>query len=233
MLGRFHELSLLAGDIGSSWQRWLSLGFAAGEAGDVWKHPYGVVACNGLAVGLHAHGEEPVCVTFVRAGVDELEQELSNRLLGTERVQLGENVFNLLELREPGGMLLRVQEARSFSPPAEPPAVTALGRFRKLSLPCQDFAEVRGFWERLDMELRDIEQPWEGLVLEGLPLAYHDAGMLAECALVFDHAGENLDDEALREATLGNTHSVPRLRVRHRLLRTPERLALVLLGPAT
>lgn len=231
MLGRFLEVSLLTPDIGSSWQRWLSLGFASGEAGDVWPHPYGVVACQGLAVGLHARAAEPVCLSFVRAGVDELDQELSARLLGVERAVLGADVFNLLELREPGGLLLRVQEARSFSPPAELPRTTALGRFRTLSLPCHDLAEARGFWERLDFGVHDIESPWDGLVIEGLPLACHAPDLLDEPLLVFDQAGEDLDAEALRESMLGTPRGLPALRGRrHRFLHTPEKLAVLLLG---
>jgi hypothetical protein len=234
VLGRFLELSVLTPDIGASWQRWLSLGFASGEAGDVWSHPYGVVACQGLAVGLHAAAAEPLCVSFVRAGVEELEQELSNRMIGIERAQLGADVFNLIELREPGGMLLRVQEARTFSPATQLPHSTALGRFRALSLPSHDLAEARGFWERLDVEVRDITHPWDGIAVEGMSLACHERGMLDEPVLVFDQAGEDLDAEALRESMLGNPGGVPALRGRrHRLLRTPEKVALLLLGPAS
>lgn len=231
MLGRFLEVSLLAPDIGASWQRWLSLGFASGEAGDVWPHPYGVVACQGLAVGLHARAAESLCLSFVRPGVDELDQELANRLMGTERTQLGADVFNLLELREPGGLLLRVQEARSFSPPADPPRTTALGRFRMLSLPCPDLAEARGFWERLDMEVHDITSPWDGITVEGLPLACHEPDLLDKPVLVFDQAAADLDAEALRESVLGTPRGLPGLRGRrHRLLHTPEKLAILLLG---
>jgi hypothetical protein len=232
MLGRFHELSLLTADIAGSWERWLSLRFAAGEAGDVWKHPYGVVACEGLSVGLHASGEEPVCVTFVRPDVAGLEKKLSNRLIGVDRAQLGAEEFNLLELREPGGVLLRIQEARSFSPPADQPVATALGCFRALSLPSLDLAEARSFWERLDIEVQEIDDPWEGLAVSGLPLACHDGAVLDEPVLLFDLVADNLDDEALREAMLGSARTVPALRGRrHRLMRTPERLAVLLLGP--
>jgi hypothetical protein len=234
VIGRFLELSLPTADIGAAWQRWLSLGFTAGEAGDVWKHPYGVVACEGLAVGLHAvAGDAPLCVSFVRSGVEKLERELSHRLIGIERAQLGGDVFNLLELYEPGGTLLRVQEARSFSPPAEMPRNTSLGRFRALSLPCPDLDEARGFWERLDLEVRDIQLPWDGLAIAGLPIACHGNDLLEEPVLVFDQAGDSIDDEALREAMLGAPRAVPGLRAkRHRLLRTRERLAILLLGAA-
>jgi hypothetical protein len=231
MIGRFHELSLRSGDIGGAWQRWLALGFAAGEAADVWRHPYGVVACEGLAIGLHAAAEEPLCVSFVRSGVAELERDLSNRLIGVERAQLGVDVFNMLELREPGGVLLRVLEARSFSPPAETPPETALGRFRALSLPCTDFAEARAFWERLELEVEAIEHPWEGLAVSGLPITCHDGAVLDNAVLVFDQARHDIDNEALRESVLGSGRILTALHgLRHRMLRTPEHLGLLLLN---
>jgi hypothetical protein len=232
MLGRFLEVSLVTRDTGSAWQRWLGLGFAIAEAGDVWPHAYGVVTCEGLAIGLHAAGDEPFVVTFVRPEVAQLERDLATRMIGMERVQTGAHVFNLLELREPGGTLLRVQEARSFSMPQVPPQSTALGRFRALSLPVADLAEARGFWERLDRDVHDIFDPWEGIAIDGLPLLCHPAEFLDEPALLFDLAGDDLDDEALRREVLGAAHALPALRRRrHRLLRTPERLALLLLDP--
>src|SRR5690606_9004620 len=185
MLGRFLELSLVVPDTGTAWQRWLDLGFADAEVGDIWPHAYGVVACEGMAIGLHAAGNEPVCVTLVRPEVAALERTLADRLIGIARTQLGSEVFNLLELREPGGALLRVQEARSFSPPAELPARIDLGVFRALSLPCPDLAEARGFWERLDYEVRDVDEPWPALAIQTLPLACHGAATCREPLLIF------------------------------------------------
>src|SRR5690606_17883446 len=186
MLGRFLELSLVVPDTGAAWQRWLALGFATAEAGDIWTHPYGVVACEGLSVGLHAAGDEPVCLTFVRPEVAKLERELADRLIGIERAQLDSEAFNLLELREPGGTLLRVQESRTFSAPAEMPPATTAGVFRTISLPCPDLAEARGFWERLDLDVRDISEPWDGIAIDALPIACHDQSTCRDLLLIFD-----------------------------------------------
>lgn len=225
MLGRFLELSLVVPDTGAAWQRWLELGFAAGEAGDIWPHAYGALACEGMAIGLHAVGDDPVCVSFVRPEVAALERALADRLIGLERSTLGPDVFNLLELREPGGTLLRVQESRTFSAPAELPARTEVGVFRALSLPCPDLAEARGFWERLDHEVRDTEEPWPALHIEGLPLACHDAAVWRQPLLLFDGSGgDPLAAAAARLPALGGRA--------HRLLRTPDGVALLELGPA-
>jgi hypothetical protein len=232
MLGRFLEISLLAPDIGAAWQRWQALGFTAAETGDVWPHAYGVVACEGLAIGLHAAGDEPLCLTFVRPEVAALADELSTRLIGMERTQLGSHVFNVVELREPGGALLRVQEARSFSTPADAPRHTALGTFRGLSLPCTDLAEARGFWERLDMELHDVADPWEGLTVSGLPIACHERTVLPAPLLVFE-LEDTLDAAALRDAGLTAARPLAALGNRsHRVLRDATGLMVLVLEAA-
>jgi hypothetical protein len=228
MLGRFLELSLVVPDTGTSWQRWLGLGFAGAEAGDIWPHAYGVVACEGVAVGLHAAGGESPFISFVRPEVAQLERELADRLLGVEHARLGDDEFNLIELREPGGTLLRVQEARTFSAPAEVPARTSLGVFDALSLPCPDLAEARGFWERLGYEVRDIEQPWPGLAVESLPLACHEVSTSRDVLLVFDGPVE-----AGAIARLGIAPArLPALRHRaHSLLHVADGVGLLGLAP--
>lgn len=227
MLGRFLELSLVVPDSGTAWQRWMELGLAPGEAGDIWPHAYGALACEGLAIGLHAAGDEPVAISFVRPEVATLERALADRLIGIDRAQVDAEAFNLLELREPGGALLRVLETRTFSPPAELPARTELGVFRALSLSCPDLAEARGFWERLDLEVREQEEPWPSLAIDTLPLACHESHDFRQPLLIFDGSGQPEGAAGLPFSTL------PALRGRpHRLLRTPEGVGLLELGPA-
>ena len=52
MLGRFLELALASADTGEVWQQYQKLGFVPAETGDIWSHAYGVVACQGLAIGV-------------------------------------------------------------------------------------------------------------------------------------------------------------------------------------
>jgi hypothetical protein len=230
MLGRFLELALLTDDPGTSWHAFRRLGFADATSGDVLTHPYGVVAAEGLALGLHAKGDEPSLV-FVRPDVAALERELSGRFIDVESVRLGSDVFNELALREPGGTLLRVIEARTFSPPAELPARTALGRFLAISLPCGDLAEARGFWERLGMDVDDATQPWESLAIKGLPIACHETASCRELVVLFD-ATTARSDADLRDAGLSIGRPLPALRHRgHRLVRGVEGLAMLLLDP--
>lgn len=230
MLGRFLEVALVTDDPGSGWSELQQLGFAGATSGDIWTHAYGVVACEGLAIGLHASGEEPFSLNFVLPEVAALDRELTNRLIDVESTRLGSDVFNELCLREPGGVLLRVIAARTFSPPLDLPERTAFGRFHGVSLPCADLAEARGFWERLDTDVQAGSEPWESLHISGLPIAYHDSGDFKEPALLFD-GDAAWDNDALRAAGISIGRPVPALRDHgHRVLRSAEGLSILLIA---
>jgi len=227
MLGKFLELALVSADTGGAWQQYQQLGFVPAETGDIWSHAYGVVACQGLAIGLHAAADEPQSIVFVRPDVAALHRELAARGVEAEQARLGADAFNELTLREPGGMAIRVLEARSFSPPLELPEQTRLGRFLSLSLPCADMEEVAAFWSRLDMPTHTVTDPWDGMAVAGTPLAYHARRNLAEPALLF--CSSQLPDTGwVKEAGLRPAKSLPALRHReHSLLRDPAGLAAV------
>jgi hypothetical protein len=231
ILGRFLEIGLASPDPQESWQHFQHLGFAQAVAGDVWPHAYGVVSCENLALGLHAGGAEPLTLYFVRENVRALHRELSVFGFDIEQANLAADAFNELQLRDPTGVALRVLEARSFSPAAETPRLTALGHFRALSLPCHDLEEVAEFWSRLGASLSECHSPWPGVQLDhDAPLAYHARSDFAEAALLFDGAGA-VDVHRLQQAGLVPARPLPSLRERaHRLLRGAEGLAMVVLG---
>ena len=232
MLGRFLEVALVTDDPGSGWSELQQLGFAGATSGDIWTHAYGVVACEGLAIGLHAVGTEPFSLNFVLPDVAALDRELTNRLIDVESTRLGSDVFNELCLREPGGVLLRVTAARTFSPPLDMPERTAFGRFRGVSLPCADLAEARGFWERLDMDVQACSDPWESIHITGLPISCHETGNLKEPVLLFD-GDAAWGNDALRAAGMSIGRPVPALRDHeHRLLRSAEGLSILVIAPA-
>lgn len=185
LLGRFLELSLVTADTGDAWQQYQKLGFESASTGDIWPHAYGVVTCENLAIGLHAAGEEALSITFVRPEVAALHRELSAGQVQIEHARLGADVFNELTLREPGGVALRVLEARSFSPPQQTPQQTALGQFVSLSLPGRDIDAAQEFWHGLGHECVPMTEPWEGLRICGVPLSIHPRRVLPEPALIF------------------------------------------------
>jgi hypothetical protein len=228
MLGRFLELALVVDDPGAAWQRYQKCGFTAAETGDIWKHAYGVVACRGFALGLHARGAEHFSIAFVRPDVAALHRGLADSGVQIEQARLGSDVFNELALREPGGRLLKVLEARSFSPPAELPQQTQLGTFISLSLPGRDLAEAADFWRLMGYAVESIQDPWEGFTVPGTPLAYHHRRTLPEPALLFNGAGSF--DIRNVDGTLLPDFAVDALDREHSVLRTPEDLAVILLG---
>lgn len=189
MLGQFLEIAQVTADTGESWQQLQALGFAPASAGDIWPHAYGVVACEGLALGLHAQGADELGVVFVRPEVAALHRELVALDIEVEAARLGSDVFNELTLREPGGVALRVLEARTFSPPSRVPARTALGRFVGLSLPCRDIEAARGFWQALGYATTASDTSLEGFAITGTPLACHPRQAMREPVLVFRGSG--------------------------------------------
>jgi len=230
MLGRFLELAMVVEDAGTAWQRYQQLGFAPAPAGDVWNHAYGVVTCRDFALGLHARGEEPMSLVFVRPDVAALHRDLGDMGLQVEQARLGSDVFNELALREPGGVLLRVLEARSFSPPPELPENTQLGRFCGISLPCRDLAKAAGFWQQLGLQTHSRNDPWEGFTVQGLPVACHARRNFPEPALLFQlpadqHGGIIGATDLRRETALTSLGER-----QHSLLRSAEDLALIVLG---
>jgi hypothetical protein len=229
MFGRFLELAIVTAAPLDAWSQLRQLGFADAITREVWTHAYGVAAIRGIAIGLHGGSDETFSLHFVRPEVAALHRELDACGIDIESAQLGSDVFNAVALREPGGMLIRVLEAATFSSPVDLPARAALGSFRALSLPCVDFEAVREFWEKLGLGTRDIDAPWEGIEIDGTPLAYHASASFREAALCFDTGeAQPFDWQA---AGLQSARPIPSLRGRaHHLLRGPEGIAIVVMG---
>jgi hypothetical protein len=232
MLGRFLEIALVTADTGGTWQQLQKLGFEPASTGDIWPHAYGVVACEGLAIGLHAKGDEPFSVVFVRPEVAALHRELTALGIEVESARLGSDVFNELWLRDPEGTALRVIEARSFSPPALLPARTAAGSFRWLSLPCQDIDAGLRFWSSLGAQCTPIEQPFAGFTIGQSSLACHERRVSAGPLLVFDAPADNAR-ELLEGAGFATRPRLAALAdAPHRVARGPEGLTLLMLEAA-
>src|SRR5579862_4710643 len=69
LLGTFHEISVVADDMGEAVEFYERLGFRQAPTGDTFSHPYGVLTDGRLFIGLPRRtGPSPV-LTFVRPGV--------------------------------------------------------------------------------------------------------------------------------------------------------------------
>jgi hypothetical protein len=232
MLGRLLEVALVAGDTGDTWQQLQKLGFEPASTGDIWPHAYGVVACDGLAIGLHAKGDEPFSVVFVRPEVAALHRELAALGIEVEAARLGSDVFNQLWLRDPDGTALHVIEARSFSPPARLPARTAAGTFRWISLPSQDLDAALRFWSSLGAACTPIEEPFAGFTIGGTSLACHERRVSASPLLVFDAPAEDTSQLLASAGFAMRPRLAALVDAPHRVARGPEGLTLLMLESA-
>ena len=94
-----------------------------------------------------------------------------------------------------------------------------------------DLAEARSFWERLDYEVDDIDDPWDGIAVAGLPVGCHAAADLAHPVLLYESAGAGGLPEFPHEPGITTAPPLRALGARaHRLLRFREGFAVLQLA---
>jgi len=145
MLGRFLEYAVFAPDPAASLEFYARLGFTPASVGEARAHAYAVVTDGRITLGLH--GEETYAtpaITFVRAHVLKALDELERRGCPVEFSHLGNDVFNEIGWRDPGGHLLRLIEARTFSPVKRADSERSLcGYFQEIALPSPELAQAK------------------------------------------------------------------------------------------
>lgn len=165
MLGRFLELTLRAPRILESWQFYQRLGFTPATVGETWAHGYAVVTDGRIAIGLHDADVPHPALTFVRPDLSRHLATLESRGVEFESRVLGDDQFNEATFTLPDGQLVRLLEARTFSPPPRPP-MSALGWFEEYALPVADLARARDAWEALGfVAAAEADEPWPHLAL--------------------------------------------------------------------
>jgi catechol 2,3-dioxygenase-like lactoylglutathione lyase family enzyme len=188
LFGRFLELALPTADIAASVQFYERLGFRQHPTGDAWPHPYGVLGDGRIHLGLHQTDAFGLAPGFVLPELSRWLAVLSSAGLTPEALHLGEESMHHLQLRDPGGNPVRLQEARSFSPiPGD--AESLCGYFLHLSLPEDDFSAARAFWELggwVALPEEDSPYPHLPLTADQLDLAFHARRSLPSACLVFE-----------------------------------------------
>jgi hypothetical protein len=188
MLGRFLELTLRAPHILDSWQFYQRLGFTPATVGEAWPHGYAVLTDGRIAIGLHDADVPHPALTFVRPDLLRHLPVLEETGVAFESRVLAEDRFNEATFRAPGGQLVRLLEARTYSPPARP-APSALGWFEEYAVPVTDLDPARVWWERLGfVAAAGSEAPWPRLALtsDTLDVGLHRTGELAAPTLLFE-----------------------------------------------
>jgi catechol 2,3-dioxygenase-like lactoylglutathione lyase family enzyme len=235
VLGRFLEYSIPTPDIRASLDFYGSLGFSQAEVGETWPHPYAVVTDGRLHLGLHqqptpqqttahhtaahhatgqhaiaalpTHAAAPLpALTFVKADVLHQLGILESRRVSLEYRKLGNDVFNEIGWLDPSGHLVRLIEARTFSPIKNPPG-SLCGYFQEIGLPAPDRELAKNYWEELGFV--GLDEPHAALAhisctSDSIDIGLYDPAQLGVPTLVFE-----TDDVAAALARLADAGITP------------------------
>lgn len=235
MLGRFHEIAIQTKDIRTSVEFYERLGFSQAETGETWTHPYGVLRHERIFLGLHQIPFDSPALTFVHADVARYAAELAAQGVKLIYQRTAEHEFHTLGLKDPTGQMLVVVEARTYSPVLRGPERAPLcGYFEEFSIPSNDFAPARAFWEPLGfVATEETELPYLHLPLtsDHLDIAFHRPRTFDRPMLVFRDRGMRERLERLRDLQIGTWHEPPHgLDAKtNALLQAPEGTALLFL----
>lgn len=149
MLGRFIEFSVATPDIQASLDFYAKLGFSQAEVGEAWAHPYAVVTDGRIYIGLHQEAIPAPSVTFVKPDLLKYLAELEQMDVEFEFRHLGNDVFNEVGWHDPSGQLIRLVEARTFSPSKRTGTDTSqCGYFVEIALPTPNAEVSKEYWEK-------------------------------------------------------------------------------------
>jgi catechol 2,3-dioxygenase-like lactoylglutathione lyase family enzyme len=116
--GRFLEVSLPTPDIGASLEFYRTLGFTEVTVNDIRPHQYIAVTDGRLVIGLHGGGVEAPALTFVQRDLARHVRDLVDAGIEPEFARIADDEFHEAGLRSPGGHLLAMVEAPTYSPGA-------------------------------------------------------------------------------------------------------------------
>jgi catechol 2,3-dioxygenase-like lactoylglutathione lyase family enzyme len=238
VLGRFLEYAIATPDIRASLEFYDRLGFWQAEVGEAWAHPYAVVTDGRLCLGLHETALPGPSLTFVKPDLLKHLNTLEKLGLDFEFRRLGNDVFNELGWLDPGGHLVRLVEARTYSPSKRAPTVTSLcGYFLEIALPAPRLEAAKQFWEQFGFVA--IEEPTAPLphlacTSDSIDIGLYDPAHLLSPALVF--AADDVGGTLARLAAVGIEPSgpipAPLRRLPAAVLQAPEGTQIVLLSEA-
>jgi catechol 2,3-dioxygenase-like lactoylglutathione lyase family enzyme len=161
VVGRFLEYSLATPDIRASLDFYSGLGFSEAEVGEAWPHPYAVVTDGRICLGLHQQESFAPSLTFVKPDLLKHLDELEQRGVEFEFRHLGNDVFNEVAWLDPTGQLVRLIEARTFSPSKRFSNDTSrCGYFLEIAVPAPDRALAKTYWEQMGfVGMEELEGP--------------------------------------------------------------------------
>ncbi len=190
MLGRFLEFSLATPDIQASLEFYGRLGFSQAAVGEAWVHPYAVVTDGRICLGLHQQAMPAPAMTFVKPDLLKHVESLEKLGLEMEFRRLGNDVFNEVGWFDPSGQLVRLIEARTFSPSKRPGLETSqCGYFLEIALPAPSLDEAKSYWERfgfVGIDEPDDRLPHVSCTSDHVDLGLYDPAHLRRSMLRFE-----------------------------------------------
>jgi catechol 2,3-dioxygenase-like lactoylglutathione lyase family enzyme len=190
VLGRFLEFSLATPDIQASLDFYTRLGFSQAAVGEAWFHPYAVVTDGRICLGLHQEAIPAPSVTFVKPGLLQYLETLEELGLQFEFRRLGNDVFNEIGWFDPSGQLVRLIEARTFSPSKRLELDTSrCGYFLEIALPAPDPDAAKAYWERfgfVGIDDWDDRLPHVSCTSDFIDLGLYDPAHLRRSTLRFE-----------------------------------------------
>jgi hypothetical protein len=190
VLGRFLEYSIATPDIQASLDFYGRLGFSQAEVGETWAHPYAVVTDGRVCVGLHQHAIPAPSITFVRPELLGHLDALEKLGVQFEFRHLGNDVFNEVGWFDRSGNLIRLIEARTFSPSKRLGTDSSLcGYFMEIGLPESDSTAAKPYWESLGfvgLDDPDAPLPHVSCTSDTIDIGLYDPKYIQRSTLLFD-----------------------------------------------
>jgi catechol 2,3-dioxygenase-like lactoylglutathione lyase family enzyme len=236
LLGRFLEFSLCTPDIQASLDFYGKLGFSEAQVGETWTHPYCVVTDGRISLGLHQHSLQEPTLTFVKPGLLKHLEVLESRGIEFEYRRLGNDIFNEVAWKDPDGQMLRLIEARTFSPSKRAGTETShCGYFTELALPCADFATGKEYWENLGFvgmdELHD-RLPHVSCTSDFIDLGLYPPGALRHPGLRFEVEHMDAALAALHALGISPSRDAAARAARYAMLIAPEGTPILIAAAA-
>jgi hypothetical protein len=125
------------------------LGFSQADVGEAWPHPYAVVTDGRICLGLHQQAIPAPSLTFVKPDLLKHLDAIERHVQEFEFRRLGNDVFNEVGWLDPSGQMIRLIEARTFSPSKRLARDTTLcGYFLEIALPAPRLEAAKIYWEQ-------------------------------------------------------------------------------------
>jgi hypothetical protein len=190
VLGQFLEFSIATQDIRASLGFYAMLGFSQAEVGEAWPHPYAVVTDGRICLGLHQQPDPEPCLTFTKPDLLKHLSTLERLGVQLEFRRLGNDVFNEIGWRDPSGHLIRLVEARTFSPSKRQSVDTSLcGYFLELGLPTSSRDLTKDYWERfgfVGMDELDAPLPHVSCTSDTINIGFYEPAHIRDPTLLFE-----------------------------------------------